>query len=87
MSNKTALNGAYQIVPVSGVGLQWPAAIGFARGQTTLQQEVDQAIDSIAGEIEALRTKSRIPDRKPDRTGAGGSGGKSDPGSGGQLTR
>ena len=74
--NKTALNGAYQVVPVRGVGLQWPAAIGFARGQTTLQQEVDRAIDSIAGEIEALRTKYGFPTGNPIELGQAGAAAK-----------
>ena len=55
--NKTALKNSYHIVPVDGPGLQWPAAIGFASGQTALREQVDQVIDSVAGEIEALKTK------------------------------
>ena len=70
--NKTTLDNAYHVVPVNGPGLQWPAAIGFARGQATLRQEVDQVIDSIAGEIEALKSKYGLPAENPIKLGQGG---------------
>jgi len=35
--NKTEFAGAYGLLPVNGAGLQWPAAIGFARGQEALR--------------------------------------------------
>ena len=52
-----------------GPGLQWPAAIGFASGQTALRQEVDQVIDSVAGEIEALKIKYGLPTEGPIKLG------------------
>ena len=85
--NKTTLDNAYHVVPVNGPGLQWPAAIGFARGQTTLRQEVDQAIDSIAGEIEALKSKYGLPTENPIKLGQGGAEPKVMPGSGGQPSK
>jgi polar amino acid transport system substrate-binding protein len=70
--NKTTLDNAYQIVPVNGPGLRWPAAIGFARGQATLRQGVDEAIDSVAGEIEALKIKYGLPTENPIKLGQSG---------------
>ncbi|MBV8092361.1 MAG: transporter substrate-binding domain-containing protein [Acetobacteraceae bacterium] len=63
--NKTALNNAYRIVPVDGPGLQWPAAIGFPKGERSLRDQVDQAIDHIAGDIELLKNKYGLPTGAP----------------------
>jgi ABC-type amino acid transport substrate-binding protein/mono/diheme cytochrome c family protein len=67
--NKTALKNSYHIVPVDGPGLQWPAAIGFASGQTSLRQQVDQVIDSVAGEIDALKMKYGFSTESPIKLG------------------
>jgi polar amino acid transport system substrate-binding protein len=67
--NSTALANVYHIVPVTGSGLQWQAAIGFASRQTALRREVDQVIDGVAGEVEALKIKYGLPSEAPIRLG------------------
>ena len=66
--NKTEFADTYRIVPVDGLGLQWPAAIGFAKGQDDLRDEVDRAIDSVADEIAALETKYGLPAKTSTET-------------------
>ncbi len=63
--NKTALSDAYKVVPVEGDHLQWSAAIGFPRGQTTLRDQVDAALAELGGSIEALKAKYGVPDATP----------------------
>jgi polar amino acid transport system substrate-binding protein len=72
--NKTAYNNAYRIIPVSGPGLEWPAAIGFARRQDALRQEVDRAIDTVVGvgEIERLKAKYGLSAGSPVKSGQNG---------------
>ena len=82
--NKTALDN---VVSHRAGERPRPAVAGRDRlrsGQTTLRQEVDQVIDSVAGEIEALKSKYGLPTESPDQAGAERGGAKSDPGSGGQ---
>lgn len=64
-ANKTQYGGSYRVIPVAGVGMQWPAAIGFSRKQTALRDEVDQAIDAQAGQIEALKAAYGFPIETP----------------------
>lgn len=59
--NKTTLNDAFNIVPVAGPGLQFPAAVAFARDHTALRDEVNNAIGSLAPTIENLRAKYGFP--------------------------
>jgi polar amino acid transport system substrate-binding protein len=59
--NQTRLNGAFAVQPVAGPGLQFSAAIGFARGSTALRDEIDRAIDGSAAAIDALKSKYGFP--------------------------
>ena len=63
--NKTRFGEAFRIMPVDGPGLQWAAAIGFARGHEALREQVDQAIGDLAGEIAALTIKYGVPQEAP----------------------
>ena len=67
--NKTAYASAYRIIPVNGPSLQWPVAIGFAKGQDALRDEVDRAIDRVSGDIAALGSKSGLPPETPVKLG------------------
>jgi ABC-type amino acid transport substrate-binding protein/mono/diheme cytochrome c family protein len=55
--NATVLHHALTVVPVEGPGMQWTAAVGLARGQTALRDELNLAIDRSGPAIEALRVK------------------------------
>jgi polar amino acid transport system substrate-binding protein len=68
--NKTDLGEKFNVVPVDGPGLQWQAAIGFARGQTALRDEVNRAIDASSQQIEALAAKYGLPTQAPRRFNA-----------------
>ncbi len=59
--NATDLHGAYRVVPVTGSGMQWEAAVGFPAGQAALRDQVDAVIDASAGFIAALKTKYGFP--------------------------
>lgn len=59
--NKTKLNGAWQVVPVHGKGMQWEAAIGFPSAQAELREQVDAALAKLAPDIAALEQKYGFP--------------------------
>jgi polar amino acid transport system substrate-binding protein len=63
--DKSTLGGAYEIVPVTGPHMQWRAAIGFRSGDAALRDEVDAAIDALAGTAEALEEKYGFPKGRP----------------------
>jgi polar amino acid transport system substrate-binding protein len=69
--NKTALHNTYKVVPVAGPHMQWRAAIGFPREQTALRDQVDQALEAVAGSIGALMAKYGFPSEAPIRLAAG----------------
>jgi polar amino acid transport system substrate-binding protein len=68
--NKTDLGQKFNVVPVDGPGLQWQAAIGFARSQTALRNEINRAIDASSQQIEALEAKYGLPTQAPRRLNA-----------------
>ena len=63
--NKTAYDGAFTIVPVAGEGMQWPAAVGFAKSQAALRDAVDAVLVKEADQIAALKVKYGLPDTPP----------------------
>jgi ABC-type amino acid transport substrate-binding protein/cytochrome c5 len=63
--DKSTLGGAYDIVPVAGPRMQWRAAIGFRSGDAALRDEVDAAIDALAGTAAALMEKYGFPKGVP----------------------
>lgn len=65
--NHTTMHDAYHIVPVAGPGMQWQAAIGFARGQAALRDAVDAALVTVAPTIPALAAKYAWPQGAPLR--------------------
>jgi polar amino acid transport system substrate-binding protein len=70
--NKTALRSAYKIVPVAGPHMQWRAAIGFPREQAALRDQVDRALEAVAGSVDALGAKYGFPSAAPIRLAANG---------------
>ena len=86
--NKTALKGAYAVVPVEGQHMQWTAAIGFARGQTELRDQVDAALAGLGGAIETLEAKYGFPGAAPVRLDAAATsaGNPTDPASASALS-
>jgi polar amino acid transport system substrate-binding protein len=63
--NKTLYQDAYAIQPVSGKGMQWTVAVGFARSRGGLRDKVDGVIDSSADRIAALAAKYGFPQAEP----------------------
>jgi polar amino acid transport system substrate-binding protein len=61
----TVLNDAYRVIPVAGPGMQWHAAIGFARKQAALRDAVDGVLPEIAPAISALAAKYALPSGAP----------------------
>jgi polar amino acid transport system substrate-binding protein len=68
--NKADLGQKFNVVPVDGPGMQWQAAIGFARPQTALRDEINRAIDASSQQIEALVAKYGLPTQAPRRLNA-----------------
>jgi polar amino acid transport system substrate-binding protein len=63
--NKTQYGDAFNIVPVDGPGMQWPVAIGFAKGNAALRDEVNAVLDGLAGKIAELEAKYGLPTTAP----------------------
>ena len=53
--------GAYRIVPLSGEGLQWRAAVAVRKGRETLRDEIDRALAALAPDIERLAERYGFP--------------------------
>ena len=70
--DKTTLNDAYTVVPVAGPHMQWRAAIAFAREQAALRDQVDWALDALAGSADTLMAKYGFPNAAPIRLTASG---------------
>ena len=70
--NKTVLQDAFNVVPVAGPGMQWPAAVAFPRGQALLCDEVNRAIDTLGTVIDALKLKYGFPTAEPMTLSANG---------------
>jgi polar amino acid transport system substrate-binding protein len=64
-ANTTYLHGAYKVVPIAGDGMQWPVAIGFAKENAALRDEVNKALDANAATISALAEKYGFPSAAP----------------------
>lgn len=60
--NRTALGGAFRVLPVDGPQLQWPAAIGFSSKQGALRDAVDGVLERLAPRIQALAAKYALND-------------------------
>ena len=60
--SKSTLGGGYDIVPVAGSQMQWRAAIGFRSGDIALRDQVDAAIEALAGLADALVAKYGFPE-------------------------
>jgi polar amino acid transport system substrate-binding protein len=63
--NHTRLGDAYQITPITGPGLFWEVAIGFARGLEPLRDRTNQAIGRIRTQLAALGAKYGWPTQPP----------------------
>lgn len=63
--NATALRGAYQVVPVTGQGMQYSVSIGFTKGNTELRDQVDRALQTDSAAIDQLLRKYGVPTAKP----------------------
>jgi polar amino acid transport system substrate-binding protein len=63
--NTTVLQGAYQVTPVAGEGMQYPVTIGFNKADAALRDQVDRAIDSSGAAIGGLVAKYGLPTAAP----------------------
>lgn len=70
--NKTRMHDAFVIVPVSGHGLRFPTAIGFARNEEPLRAEVDGVLDGLAGKIAEAEARYGLPSGLPVKLGDAG---------------
>jgi len=77
--NKTKLGGAYRVVPVTGPGLQWQAAVGVRRGREDLRMAIDRALGELAPEIARLAEKYGLPAGPSIDSGPDGDGRRAPP--------
>ncbi|MGD0105053.1 MAG: transporter substrate-binding domain-containing protein [Rhodopila sp.] len=63
--NVTTLNGAYQVIPIAGEGMQWPVAIGFAKANGALRDQVDKVLDAKGDAVAGLAAKYGFPSAAP----------------------
>ncbi len=59
--NKQKLNGAYQVSPVAGPGLQWQAAVGVRRREESLRVAIDAELAQLGPDIARLAVKYGFP--------------------------
>lgn len=74
--NKTALNDRFRVLPVADEGMHWPAAIGFARRDAALRDQVDQVLERLALTLDALQDKYGFLRGKPIKLTAAETAGK-----------
>ncbi len=63
--NKTLYSDSFTIIPINGHGMQWPVAVAFAKRNGALRDEVNGALDRIAGKIADLKEKYGFPAAEP----------------------
>ena len=63
--NHAKYHDAYAVTPVAGEGMQYQVAIGFARKQTDLRDQVNQLLPGLAPTIAALAAKYGFPSAPP----------------------
>jgi ABC-type amino acid transport substrate-binding protein/mono/diheme cytochrome c family protein len=63
--NRTALHGAYDVVPVAGEGMQYPVKIGFIRANAELRDEIDKVLDDNHAAVAGLAAKYGLPTAVP----------------------
>ncbi len=68
--NQSQLQGAWQVIPVSGPGMQWRAAIGLSRKQPALRDAVDAVLPGLSGTITTLAAAYGFPAGEPIKVGS-----------------
>jgi ABC-type amino acid transport substrate-binding protein/cytochrome c5 len=63
--NRTALHGAYDVIPVSGEGMQYPVKIGFIRASAELRDQVDKVLQDSHQAVADLAAKYGLPTAVP----------------------
>jgi ABC-type amino acid transport substrate-binding protein/cytochrome c5 len=63
--NHAEMHDAWRITPVAGPGLQWKVAVGLARAQTGLRDQVNRALDGLGGTVASLARKYGFPEAAP----------------------
>ena len=63
--NHQSLHDAYRVTPISGPGMQWKVAIGFARQQAGLRDQVDHALAGLGDTVASLARKYGFPGQAP----------------------
>lgn len=63
--NKHRLKDAYQVIPVSGEGMQWQVVIGVRPSETALLQRLNGAIEALQSDIGAVMNRYGFPIGSP----------------------
>ena len=67
--NKTAYAGKYQIAMTAGQDLLWETAIGFAKNEGGLRDEINAVLPDLQDDIDRLFVKYGVPNASPVRSG------------------
>ncbi len=59
--NHAKLHDSYRVTPVRGEGMQYEVAVGFARGQTELRDQVNRVLATLGGTVAGLAAKYGFP--------------------------
>lgn len=59
--NHAKLHDTYRVTPVRGEGMQYEVAVGFARGQEALRDQVNGALAGLGGKVAELAVKYGFP--------------------------
>ncbi len=63
--NHAKLNDAYDVVPVAGPGMQFSVAIGFAKADSALRDQVEGLLGGLAPAFAQLKVQYGVPEAAP----------------------
>jgi ABC-type amino acid transport substrate-binding protein/mono/diheme cytochrome c family protein len=63
--NHAALQDRFQVMPVAGPGMQFPVAIGFAKADAGLRDQVDALLDGLSPALAQLKARYGVPEAVP----------------------
>jgi polar amino acid transport system substrate-binding protein len=63
--NHTKLHDAYTVTPIAGAGMQYQVAIGFARKDSGLRDQVNAVLTGLGATVAGLATKYGFPSAPP----------------------
>jgi ABC-type amino acid transport substrate-binding protein/mono/diheme cytochrome c family protein len=63
--NKTLYSDSFNIIPVDGLGMQWPVAVAFGKRDGALRDAVNGVLNRISAKVDDLKVKYGFPAGEP----------------------